>query len=37
MNGKKRIEVADADGAILRARGIREREEKGEEECPTNR
>jgi hypothetical protein len=35
-NGKQRIEVADADGASLRARGTREREEK-EEERPTNR
>ena len=34
VNGEKRIEVADADGAALRARGSREREE--EDECPTN-
>jgi hypothetical protein len=35
-NGEQRIEVTDADGASLRARGSREREEK-EEEGPTNR
>jgi hypothetical protein len=33
-NGEQRIEVADADGATLRARGSRERE-KSEEERPT--
>jgi hypothetical protein len=35
VNGEKRIKVADAYGAALRARGSREREQ--EEECPTNR
>jgi hypothetical protein len=35
VNGEKRIEVADADGAPLRARGACEREK--EEERPTNR
>jgi hypothetical protein len=35
VNGEQRIEVADADGAALRARGARERE--NEEKCPTNR
>jgi hypothetical protein len=35
-NDEQRIEVADADGASLRARGACEREE-DEEECPTNR
>jgi hypothetical protein len=35
VNGEQRIEVADADGAPLRARGARERE--NEEERPTNR
>jgi len=35
VNGEQRIEVADADGAPLRARGAREREK--EEKCPTNR
>jgi hypothetical protein len=34
VNGEQRIEVADADGATLRARGAREREK--EEKCPTN-
>jgi len=34
VNGEERIEVADADGAALRARGTRERE--SEEERPTN-
>jgi hypothetical protein len=39
MNGQKRIEVADADGPALRARGARKREneEEGEGERPTNR
>ena len=36
VNGEQRIEVADADGASLRARGAREREE-SEKERPTNR
>ena len=36
VNIDQRIEVADADGAALRARDIREREE-NESECPTNR
>ncbi len=35
-NGEQRIEVPDADGASLRARGTREREE-SEKERPTNR
>jgi hypothetical protein len=35
-NGEQRIEVADADGTALRARGSREREE-SEKEGPTNR
>ena len=35
VNGEQRIEVADADGASLRAREIREREE-DESECPAN-
>jgi hypothetical protein len=34
MNGEERIEVADADGARLRASGAREREK--EEERPLN-
>jgi hypothetical protein len=34
-NGEERIEVADADGAALRARGRRERE--NEEKRPTDR
>ena len=37
-NGEKRIEVADADGAALRARIMDERAERNQEyECPTNR
>jgi hypothetical protein len=35
VNGEKRIKVANADGAALRARGACERE--NEEQCPTNR
>jgi hypothetical protein len=35
VNCEQRIEVADADGAALRARGACEREK--EEKCPTNR
>ena len=35
-NGEQRIEVADADGASLSARGSREREE-NEKERPTSR
>jgi hypothetical protein len=38
VNGEERIEVADANGAFLRARIDGERTEKNEEcECPTNR
>jgi len=35
VNGEQRIEITDADGAPLRARGARQREK--EEESPTNR
>jgi len=35
VNGEQRIEIADADGAALGARGACEREK--EEESPTNR
>jgi hypothetical protein len=35
VNGEQRIEVADAEGAFLRARDTRERKE-DERECPAN-
>jgi hypothetical protein len=35
VNGEQRVEGADADGALLRAREIREREE-DESESPAN-
>jgi hypothetical protein len=37
VNGEERVEVADADGAALRARRIGEREEEEGEKSPTNR